>query len=134
MSIIINNVEKYVTSLLQSKLPQSLTFHNCQHTKNVVYAVKHIGKKSRISAEELEIVTIAAWFHDTGFTVTYSGHEEESIKIAANHLSLLKYENRKVQKVLDCIQATKLPQQPLDLVGEVLCDADLFHLSQHNFL
>jgi len=133
MYIKLDDVEQYVTYLLKHNLPETLKFHNFTHTKDVVNAVLKIGQNSGLSHEELEIITIAAWFHDTGHTVIYDGHEEESKKIAQKHLSILKYEERKIQKVNDCIQATKLPQNPKDKLEEVICDADLYHLSQQNY-
>ena len=133
MNIKLDAVEQYVTYLLQYKLPESLKFHNCTHTKDVVNAVLKIGQNSGLSLEELEIATFAGWFHDSGHTVKYDGHEEESKKIAQKYLSILKYEERKIQKVNECIQATKLPQNPKDKLEEVLCDADLYHLSQQNY-
>jgi len=130
---ILTDVKQYVTLLLKNQLPKTLTFHDYLHTREVVNAVYQIGKNSGLSKKELEIVAVAAWFHDTGHTISYDGHEEHSKRIAKDFLSDLKYNKKKIQKVNDCIQATKLPQNPLDKLEEVLCDADLFHLSQKNF-
>jgi HD superfamily phosphodiesterase len=39
-------------------------FHTLQHTRETVKAVLLIGKNSGLSEKELEIVTLAALFHD----------------------------------------------------------------------
>jgi len=127
------DVKQYATVLLKNHLPKTLRFHDYLHTREVVSAVNQIGRNSGLSIEDLEIVTIAAWFHDTGHTISYNDHEDHSKKIARDYLSDLNYEKKKIQKVINCIQATKLPQKPLDKLEEVLCDADLFHLSQKDY-
>jgi hypothetical protein len=38
-------------------------------------------EESGIADDEKRQLLIAAWFHDTGFTETIDGHEEESTKI-----------------------------------------------------
>ena len=84
----------------------------------------HIG----LSEAELEILTLAAWFHDSGHTITYQGHEEESIVLAKAWLTEKTYDTTKIDAVLSCIAATKLPQAPNSILEEVICDADLYHL------
>lgn len=130
---ILFEVKQYATLLLKHHLPKTLTFHNYLHTLNVVHAVNHIGSNSGLSNEELEIVIIAGWFHDTGHTISYNDHEDHSKIIAHEFLFDVKYEQNKIKKIIDCIEATKLPQKPLDKLERVLCDADLYHLSQQNF-
>jgi len=133
MSNIITDVEHYVTPFLKDRIPKTLSFHNYNHTKNVVNAVKYLAQKSNLSIVELEIMTICAWFHDTGHTIVYNGHEEEGKKIALNFLTKKKYNKKKIQIVIDCINATKMPQNPHTNLEEILCDADLFHLSQPDY-
>lgn len=133
MSKIITDVEQYVTPFLKNRIPITLTFHNFSHTKDVVNAVRYMTQKSNLSIVELEMLTIAAWFHDTGHTIVYNGHEEESKKIATNYLSRVEYDKNKMQIVVDCINATKMPQKPNTNLEEILCDADLSHLSQQNY-
>ena len=67
MSRIINEVSTYCKEILISGKCASLPFHNLTHTMEVVDAVKKISEKEGISADEREILVIAAWFHDNGF-------------------------------------------------------------------
>ena len=39
------------------------------------------------------------------------------------------YPTEKMESVLACIGATIMPQQPTNLLEEIICDADLYHLS-----
>jgi len=121
-------VEKYVRKLLE-KLPAELCYHNTKHTFEVVEASRNLSLKSGLSDEHTEIVVIAAWFHDSGHTITYFGHEEAGIEIAKNFLNKIEYPKDRTQEVLRCIACTKYPPNPKNEMQKVLCDADMFHLT-----
>jgi predicted metal-dependent HD superfamily phosphohydrolase len=129
---LLEDVEHYVTKLL-TELPSELYFHNLRHTEEVVKAVDIIGGKAGISKENQLVVTIAAWFHDSGFSKKYKGHEEISMELALEFLSERKSNPEFIAKVTSCIAATKMPQSPQNLLEQIICDADLFHLSQPNY-
>jgi predicted metal-dependent HD superfamily phosphohydrolase len=132
-SDIIKKAEQYVNSLFREKLPSKLIYHNFTHTLDVVEHARKIGKKSGLNDDELEIVTLASWFHDTGYVDVYKGHEERSKEIAGQFLNDNSYPQDKIEKILGCIEATKIPQKPNNLMEEVICDADLIHLGQEDF-
>lgn len=120
---------RYITRLFATKLSGYLVFHNFHHTSNVVLGVKDIGRHLYLGKEEREILLLAAWFHDSGHIIKYIGHEEASQQIAAEWMEKENYLKEKLERVLGCIAATHLPQQPKTLIQEVICDADLYHLS-----
>lgn len=120
---------RYIAELFASKLSDDLVFHNFYHTTNVVRGVKDIGKHLHLGKEEKEILLLAAWFHDSGHIITYEEHEEASQQIALEWLEREHYPAQKIEQVLACIAATHLPQQPHNLLEQVICDADLYHLS-----
>ena len=82
MSIILKKAEAFVTNLLTEKLSDDYTFHNLKHTQDTVETAHEIAENSELSKKEIEIIQLAAWFHDTGHTVIYDGHEEKSAEIA----------------------------------------------------
>lgn len=124
---------RYVTQLLIRELPPDRVFHNLHHTINVVQGASKIGKAEGLSTDELEIVMLAAWFHDTGHIRTYTGHELVSIEIARNWLTTAEYPDEKLAEVLRCIEVTTMPQHPLTSIEAVMCDADLYHLSFNTY-
>ncbi|MBE9510478.1 MAG: HD family phosphohydrolase [Bacteroidetes bacterium] len=130
-SISIREVEEYIKDIFKEKIPERLTYHNIIHTDYVVNQAKLLGEKSGLNEEEMSILISAAWFHDSGFTISFSEHEEESKKIAKEYLSSKGVEKDIVERVLSCIEATKIPQRPgNDMIAKVLCDADMFYLSE----
>lgn len=129
----IKGVATYCTDLLTTSKCKELPFHNLQHTKEVVQNAKYLCAAMDINEKDSEILLVAAWFHDTGFSKTYKGHEDESKVIAQAFLKEQKVDNDFIEKVLNCIDATKMPQCPTTALAEVLCDADIFHISNSHF-
>ena len=123
----------YVQEMLQGHLPDEIVYHNLHHTTQVVKAAKEIGQHSGLNEEEMEIISLAAWFHDVGYTESGQNHEELSAKIAVDYLSEQGYDAEKSKKVEGCILATKMPQSPNNLLEQVMCDADLHHLGTDHY-
>jgi uncharacterized protein len=132
-SEILAKVREFATTTLSRRLPPNLYFHNLTHTLEVVAAAEEIGKGSDLSPAELETVSLAAWFHDLGYSNKYLDHETESAKIAADFLNNSGLEEDKIKAIIDCIMATKYPQQPSSLLQKVICDADFYHFSRKDY-
>lgn len=130
---IVDSASDFVYDLLKEKLPGVYVYHNYKHTTDVVDAIKKISSKSDLSPEDTEIVLLAGWFHDTGFIQRNENHEDVSIEIAGKFLRENNYPDDKIEKVVNCINATRYPQNPGNLLEEIICDADLFHLGTKDY-
>lgn len=126
-------VKNYVFELFKNSLPVEVLYHNFDHTIQVVEASHEIGLAENISDEDMEMLLLAAWFHDTGYTVGYEDHEQESQNIASTFLADKGMSEEKISKIKAIIQATAMPQNPKDKLGEIICDADLYHLGAEDF-
>lgn len=132
-SALLQKSRKYVESFLKENLSDGIYYHDLEHTQEVVKASQEIGISSNLSKEELEIVLIAAWFHDTGYYKGMQDHEAKSKDVATKFLKQEGVEDKKIDAVGGCIMATKIPQNPTNIMEEVLCDADLYHLSTREY-
>lgn len=130
---LLNEAQLFVLNLLRNQQMKSLAFHNYAHTLQVVQAAFDLAIHQNIAADQQEALLLAAWFHDTGYLVTYRGHEAESKKLAASFLQKRYYPEEQVETVLHCIGATKVTQAPHNLLEEIIRDADLFHLSAPDY-
>ncbi len=130
---IIDKSEDFIFGLFKDKSSEDIIYHNHLHTIEVVNAVKKIGKEEGLSSEDMEIATIAAWFHDIGYLDTAENHETRSVEYAKNFLAEQDYPKEKIDAVASCIMATKVPQNPKNHREEVLCDADLSHFGSKDF-
>lgn len=130
----VKTAQYYVEMLFQIKLPKTLVFHNFHHTKSVVAAAQVLCENMEVTEREEKIILMAACFHDSGNVVRNLGHEVESGRIAKEYLEKMHWKNSEIADVLACIQATRMPQQPQNEMQQILCDADLGHLSQEHYL
>jgi len=130
---LLSEVIDYTSDILTNERPQTLTYHNLQHTKNVVAAVEEISQKEQVSETDLHLLKTAAWFHDVGHCKVAKGHEEESVKIATEFLEKKDLTQEQISVVSGMIMATKMPQNPHTELEKIICDADLSHLSSKEF-
>ena len=126
-------VEAYILEFFQKYIAAEYVYHDLQHTKLVVKAVTEIGAHYDLSEKEREILALAAWFHDTGYKEGAEGHEGRSCEIAEAFLNGHNYPADDIPPIMDCILATCVPQTPMDLLQEIICDADLAHLGNEEY-
>ncbi len=125
--------EIYVKEFFMKCRNEAYVYHNLRHTQDVVRAVKSIAKFQGITAKEFFIAAAAAWFHDIGYLVNPSLHEQLSADIAAKFFEAENCDQQIILNIKGCIMSTKLPQQPHNLLEQIVCDADLFHFGTDNF-
>lgn len=130
---IIDKSSKYVSKYFEKNLPDWAVYHNLQHTIETMEGCIEIGKGSNLKEDDLEIVCLAAWFHDIGYISRVDGHEEESVVFSVNFLKSNDYPPDKINKVTSCILDTKITTVPKDLHGFVICDADLISLGRKDY-
>lgn len=127
-------VRQHVTQFLHKEATSRLLYHNLVHTELVVANANRIADHYELDEKDTFIVTAAAWFHDTGY---YSGeaaeHEKRGAELAGTFLREIGVAEDVVLQVKGCIVATVVPQQPQNLLEEIVCDADLFHLGTTEF-
>ncbi len=131
---LIKRAEQHVSKLFLENRNDNLVFHNLDHTKYVVDKVNEIAGHYRLSEKELAVITVAAWFHDTGYLfVAPAEHEAKSVEVMKAFFQQQDYEVSVVEAVADCIMATKYPTKPNGLLQEILCDADSFNFGTKEF-
>ncbi len=126
-------VESFVFELFKSKLSPKVVYHNFNHTRQVVQALHEIAIAESVSDEDLEVLLLAAWFHDTGFTLGYENHEEKSKEISVEFLKDKSFSKDRINNIHALIDVTKMPQKPTNKNEQIICDADLFHLGTESF-
>ncbi len=132
-SKLLKSAQKHIFQFFKERLDSIYVYHDYTHTFETVEAVRELGVGNELKKKELEMVQLAAWFHDTGYVDTVEGHEEASLKYARAFLEEHEYPAEKIEIIEACILSTKMPQNPKNIYEEVLCDADLHHLGSKNF-
>lgn len=132
-SVILDRTRKFVVDLMTNKLPEQYVYHNLQHTLDVVAAAEEIALNSNLGKDQMEVVLAAAYLHDIGYTQNNEKHEDHSITLSREFLQVQGANSNYIEDIIGCIEATKMPQQPKNIVEQVLCDADLYHLSSGEY-
>jgi predicted metal-dependent HD superfamily phosphohydrolase len=130
---LLHEAQQFVKNFISTKVDKAFTFHNLDHTYDVVKACEILLADTEVTDNERLCLFLAAWFHDTGYANGAYQHEESSQKIAASFLAGKGIDNEIINVVNDCIMATKMPQSPSNTIEQILCDADLFHLGTETF-
>lgn len=131
---LLSDAQTFVTDIYANKVNKSIRFHNLDHTQAVVIASEEMAQYYQLQDEDHAALAIAAWFHDTGYSSgDANGHEAVSVGLATNFLKEHQADEAFIQKVRSAIEATKMPQTPGNLVEQILCDADLYHLGTNEF-
>ncbi|MGN6165647.1 MAG: Pycsar system effector family protein [Flavisolibacter sp.] len=131
---ILTATRNYVTDLFTNSLNPQFVFHNLDHTEDVADACSRMADHYQLSDDDRFVLSLAAWFHDTGYTSGHAeGHEDVSVQLANDFLQQHQVDDTIIQRVTSDIQATRMPQSPLSQVEKILCDADLMHLATEDF-
>jgi hypothetical protein len=125
--------EDYAKNLLKDKLSSVYTYHNLDHTIQVVEKIKILAKEENLNPEDTENLLLAGWFHDLGYVDDADNHEEESQKIATDFLRKNQFPEDRIQKIGELILATDKFYKPKNQLEEVIKDADLYHLASDDY-
>jgi predicted metal-dependent HD superfamily phosphohydrolase len=130
---LLRQAESFVTRFLEEHLPPTRFFHNIDHTRQVVEQSQALASHYSIPDGDLKVLSIAAWFHDTGYCKSDIDHEAESANIALAFLQGYDLTPKYRSDVQSLIMTTKLPSKPTTLIQEILCDADMCHLGAADY-
>lgn len=110
-------------------------YHNYDHALEVMERAIYLAKNEWVDQGDIEILALAALFHDTGFIVQYDENEIIGAKIAKNYLKTIGYDNEKIHKVEKLIMATDPDyKHPENILEKVIKDSDLDNLWTPDFI
>ena len=130
---LLEKVKTYTHDKFANELAEGFSYHNYEHTLKVVDGLKKIMTKAELDEEQKEILLLAAYFHDLGFTINPDNHENYSKELAEKFLKENNYPASLVEEVLKCIEATKMTWEGEDRLCCILRDADLSGLADENY-
>ena len=64
---LIRETAAYFIDFMDKHETSNLRFHNVTHTHEVVEAARQMGRYYKLDERDMTIVTIASYFHDTGY-------------------------------------------------------------------
>jgi predicted metal-dependent HD superfamily phosphohydrolase len=125
---IYKKVEAHVTELFERNPHHKLVYHNLQHTVKVVRRTKEIASHYSLIENDLLVLHVASWFHDTGYLFNEVAlHEEKSAQLMREFMKDLISDDDILNTIEDCIIATKPTVRPANLLQQILVDADTYN-------
>lgn len=118
---------------MHSELSSVLYYHNVPHVLDVLSAAESIGTSENISNADMELLKVAALYHDSGFIINADNHEKLGCDIARNTLPEFGFTDQEIDLICGLIMATRVPQSPDGLLEKIICDADLDYLGRDDF-
>ncbi|MES1225944.1 MAG: HD domain-containing protein, partial [Bacteroidota bacterium] len=116
-ALLLSEVRNAVADIFHHKVSDDISYHNLQHTQDVVAACEKMADYYKLNDEDRTTLLTAAWFHDTGFSAGKAeGHEDESIRLVTQFLANHHEASDFIEKVKSAIGATKMPQSPSNLI------------------
>lgn len=128
---IISWVKKYVNMMMGPL--ENHYYHQYEHALEVMNRCLEIGRNEELDDETLEILAIAALFHDVGFIIQYDDNEYIGAKIARNYLKSIFYPVEKIKMVEELIIATIYTRPPENILESIIRDADTDNLGRDDF-
>lgn len=126
-------LQRFILNELAQHLSPALTYHGLHHTKDVLAVCKQYARRYNIRGREVELLKTGALVHDLGFVHTYHDHEEKGVTMIQEILPHFDYSVQEINTIAGLIMATKVPQQPQNVIEQILCDADLDYLGRADF-
>jgi putative nucleotidyltransferase with HDIG domain len=123
-------VKDRILQHLNDTLSKELTYHCVEHTLDVMESAERLAKMEGVNGYDLMLIKTAALLHDLGFVESYQGHEEVSMKLAAEILPEYDYSPEDIKKIQGMILSTRIPQSPKTKLEEIIADADLDYLGR----
>jgi predicted metal-dependent HD superfamily phosphohydrolase len=122
----------YATNLID-KLNEDFYYHNTQHTLLVIEVAKKLAIEEGLTEKEQMLLSIAAAFHDTGFTRETMNHEAAGVWIMGDYLRY-RVKPADLLVIEHLILATDVAALPLNKLEKVIKDADLSYLGTKTFI
>ncbi|MCH7414558.1 HD domain-containing protein [Belliella sp. R4-6] len=110
-----------------------MKYHNAAHTRQVIQSVEIIAAAENVSDRDLELLRVAALFHDIGYLQNREEHEALSCEEARKVLPEFGLAQNEIDKICGMIMATKIPQMPNNHLEKIMADADLEYIGTEHY-
>ncbi len=132
---IVEECRLVVKEHLSKNSDANLKYHNWKHTNKVYRYVNEFAENtSDLSYEDMECLQLAALFHDSYFFEGREKHEEKGAAFAASTLAHKDFPSERIETVGKLILATQVNYSTQNKLEEIICDADMAHLGEKDYL
>ncbi len=134
---------KEVLDRLSKELPKNLSYHNEKHTDEAMHDAVFFGVADGLSERELELLAVAAAYHDAGFIERPNKNEAVGAKMADEAMKKSGgYSEEEMKTVAEAIEDTEVKMTDKGLnqiekgrnkISGYLLDADVGNFGRKDF-
>ena len=124
----------YVRDYYANHFNENYTFHHFNRAVNIVRNCDALAVSMNLGKQELKIAHLAAWFLELGYNEDYRHYQARSVKLAKDYFRVKKLDDDLIERIEDCILSTRVPQQPVSVISQLVCDASMYHLAEKDAL
>ncbi len=120
----------YIKEYYSKHFNDKFYFHNYIRTMNIVRNSDALAVNMNLGKQELKMAHLAAWFLELGIHRDYNDYQVISIELARDYFKTKELEPGIIEKIEESILSTRIPQQPVSLISQLVCDASTYHLAE----
>lgn len=124
----------YIKQYYTAEFSPGFSFHDYNRAVDIVRNCVRLGELMNLSKDDLQTLHLAAWLLETGYCKDYYNYQAASVAFANDYLSTQGVDDEIKKAIEEMILSTRIPQQPVTLMAQVLCDASTYHLAEKNLL
>ena len=124
----------YVRDYYATHFNDQYSFHNYNRTISIVRNCDALGVSMNLGGQELKLAHLSAWFAELGFSEDHRNYQGKSVKLAREFFRTKKLDDGIFEKLEECILSTRVPQQPVSVISQLICDATMYHLAEKDSL
>ena len=128
LKVNVRKLKNFILQKIGNEIPDTLKYHGIHHTIEVYDTCNKYIKRLKLAPKEGYLLRSAALLHDIGIMWNYGNHEESGMEYARKILPDWGYSKNDIERICGMVAATRIPQQPQNLLEQIICDADLDYL------
>lgn len=126
-------VQNFIQNFYSESLNTGRIYHNLQYSQELVNRATEIAGHYQIEPKRLFVIQTAAWFNTLCYHENPDSYYKRSARIADKFLRKISAPQEVIKGVTEAILVTRIPQQPKDLVEQIVCDAHMYYLGLDDF-
>lgn len=118
---------------LKMDLPQTLSYHDINHTLSVEKAAIRLCELEHISPVDQLILRTAILYHDAGFIFQYTDNEQFAEKLVKTDLPHFAFADDEIERIIHIIRSTEKNAPPSSKLDQIMSDSDHDYFGREDY-
>jgi predicted metal-dependent HD superfamily phosphohydrolase len=127
---LLRDTAQYIKDYYDTSFSDQYSFHNYTRTVNIVRTCDVLAVQMNTEEHDSKIAHLASWFLETGYSLDYNDYQVKSVELAKKYLQGKGISDEAIGEIEECILSTCMPQQPVSVAAQLVCDAGMYHFGE----